>query len=72
MRLGLVTEMRPHNADEYDESVLWEVVGLETEAQDKARRWVRLAVWWTGACVDCLFCQTFLWIDVRACGRLGT
>lgn len=38
MRLGLVAEMRAHNSEEYDESALWEVVGKETEAQDKARR----------------------------------
>lgn len=41
MRLGLVTEIRPHASDEYDESALWETVGMEEEAQDKARRCVR-------------------------------
>lgn len=38
MRLGLVTEIRPHATAEYDEKALWKAVGKEEEAQDKARR----------------------------------
>lgn len=38
MRLGLVTEIRPHASLEYDEDALWQRVGMEEEAEEKARR----------------------------------
>ena len=38
MRLGLVTEIRPHASLDYDEDALWQTVGMEEEAEEKARR----------------------------------
>lgn len=40
MRLGLVTEIRPHASTQHDEDALWETVGMEEAEHDKARRYV--------------------------------
>lgn len=39
MRLGLVTEIRPHASEEFDEDALWEAVDMRDGAQDKAPRY---------------------------------
>ncbi|CAM9308052.1 unnamed protein product [Ascophyllum nodosum] len=38
MRLGLVTEIRPHGSEAFDEDALWEAVDMREEAQEKAHR----------------------------------
>lgn len=38
MRLGLVTEIRPHASSQYDENALWAAVGAEERYEDDARR----------------------------------
>ena len=39
MRLGLVTEIRPHGSEAFDEDALWEAVDMREEAQEKAHRY---------------------------------